>query len=111
MHTYQHGSWLSVLVDIHDGETEQVAYHKKTLTSPVSVRDICQAIKNYAFITSPYPVIISAETHCSSTQQDKLANILRNVFGDKLVTAEMDKRDTLPSPEELRGKILFKVST
>lgn len=98
-------------VDIHDGDIEPVAYHRKTLTTPVAVRDICQAIKNYAFISSPHPVIISAETHCSTVQQKILASILRDVFGDKLVTQTIDGRAALPSPEELKGKILFKVGS
>jgi phosphatidylinositol phospholipase C delta len=76
------------------------------------VRDICQAIDKYAFVTSPYPVIISAEVHCSIEQQTQLNNILRTVFGDKLVSHPIDEDGgpgaPLPSPEQLRNRILFK---
>ena len=101
-------------MDCHDGDTEPQVYHKKTFTSKVSVRDICHAINQYAFVTSPYPVIISAEVHCCLEQQELLSLIIREVFGDKLVTAplsgEWDDRADLPSPEDLKGRILFKVS-
>ena len=33
---------------------------------------------------------------------------MRAVFGDKLVTAPIDDREDLPSPEELKGRIMFK---
>ena len=65
----------------------------------------------YGFVTSPYPIIISAEVHCGLTQQDMLANIMKAVFGDALVSAPVDGRpkiDVLPSPEDLKGRVLLK---
>ena len=65
----------------------------------------------YGFVTSPYPIIISAEVHCGLTQQDMLANIMKNVFGDALMSAPIDGRpkiDVLPSPEDLKGMVLLK---
>ncbi|OCF32784.1 phosphatidylinositol phospholipase C, delta [Kwoniella heveanensis CBS 569] len=98
-----------VEMDVQTGEVEPVVYHRKTLTSSVPVRDICRAINQYAFVASPYPVIISAEIHCSSEQQNRLAAILKDIFGDRLVTAPLyvDFAD-LPSPEQLKNRILFK---
>lgn len=95
-------------VDCHDGETEPVVYHKLTLTSHVSVREICRAIDKYAFVSSPLPIILSVETHCNAEQQVMMGQIFRACFGDKLVTAPLDDRDELPSPDELKGKIMFK---
>ncbi|WVQ97242.1 hypothetical protein IAU59_004352 [Kwoniella sp. CBS 9459] len=98
-----------VEMDVQTGEVEPVVYHRKTLTTSVPVRDICRAINQYAFVASPYPVIISAEIHCSSEQQNRLAAILNEIFGDRLVTAPLyvDFAD-LPSPEQLKNRILFK---
>lgn len=99
-------------VDIYDGDHEPVVYHGKTFTSKVALRDICQAISRYAFKTSPYPLIISAEVHCGIEQQDKIADIMMEVFGDALVQAPAEDRpkiEKLPSPEELKGKYLLKV--
>jgi phosphatidylinositol phospholipase C delta len=95
-------------VDCLNGEGEPVANHRKTLTTSAPVRDICKAIDKYAFVTSPYPVIISAEVHCSFEQQGVLGTILREVFGEKLITAPINPSTSLPSPKELRGRILFK---
>lgn len=101
----------SFTVDIYDGDWEPVIYHKRTLTTKVPVREVCEAIMKYGFVTSPYPIIISAEVHCGLTQQDMLANIMKTVFGDALVSAPVDDRpkiDVLPSPEELKHKVLLK---
>lgn len=87
-------------------------YHGKTLTTKIPLRDICQAINRYAFVTSPYPIIISAEVHCGIVQQALIATIMFDVFGDALVMAPVDGRpkiDALPSPEELKGRVLLKV--
>jgi phosphatidylinositol phospholipase C delta len=78
----------------------------------VSLRKACEAIAKYAFVVSPYPIIISAEIHCSIPQQDMIASIMREVFGECLVSAPLQGRPkikSLPSPEELKGRILLKV--
>lgn len=81
------------------------------MTSKVPVREVCEAIMKYGFVTSLYPIIISAEIHCGLTQQDMLANIMKSVFGDALVSAPVDDRpkiEVLPSPEALKGRVLLK---
>ncbi|KIJ05771.1 hypothetical protein PAXINDRAFT_141056, partial [Paxillus involutus ATCC 200175] len=104
-------SCRSVELDIYDGEHGPMVYHGKTFTSKVPVREVCEAIVKYAFVTSPYPIIISAEIHCSLPQQDMLAAIMREVFAEALVTAPIEGRpasEQLPSPEDLKGKVLLK---
>jgi phosphatidylinositol phospholipase C, delta len=99
-------------VDIYDGDQEPVVYHGKTFTSKVSLREICVAIKKYGFVSSPYPIIVSAEVHCGIPQQDMMAEIMTSVFGDALIQAPVSGRPSisaLPSPEELKGCILLKV--
>jgi phosphatidylinositol phospholipase C delta len=103
---------LAIAVDIYDGDKEPVIFHGKTFTTKVSLRQVCQAIAKYAFVASPYPVIISAEIHCSLPQQDMLADIMSDIFGDVLIRAPihgLPKIEVLPSPEELKGKVLLKV--
>jgi phosphatidylinositol phospholipase C delta len=75
------------------------------------VKDILVAVAKYAFIASPYPVILSLEVHCKLEQQDMLADLLRGVFGKSLVDRRMDgvKDGCLPSPENLKYRILIKV--
>ncbi|KAF8480101.1 PLC-like phosphodiesterase [Russula ochroleuca] len=104
-------SCRSVELDIFDGDREPVVYHGKTFTTKVSLRKACEAIAKYAFVVSPYPIIISAEIHCSIPQQDMIASIMLEVFGDSLVSAPVQGRPriaVLPSPEDLKGRILLK---
>ena len=103
---------LPYAVDIYDGDKEPVVYHGKTLTTKVSLREACEAIMKYAFVVSPYPIIISAEVHCSVPQQDTMASIMHEVFGESLVSAPVNGRpkiEVLPSPEDLKGRVLLKV--
>ncbi|KAH0589685.1 hypothetical protein H2248_005408 [Termitomyces sp. 'cryptogamus'] len=106
-------SCRSVELDIFDGDTpsEPQITHGKTFTSKVSLREVCHAIMKYGFVASPYPIIISAEIHCSLAGQDAIADIMCEVFGEKLVQSPIsheERLDRLPSPEELKGRILLK---
>ncbi|XP_070783956.1 1-phosphatidylinositol 4,5-bisphosphate phosphodiesterase delta-1a isoform X2 [Enoplosus armatus] len=100
-----------VELDCWDGANgEPVIYHGYTLTSKVLFRDVIKAIKEYAFKTSDYPVILSLENHCTVDQQRLMAHHMISILGDALVTKPLG--DTMPSnfpsPEELRGKFLIK---
>ncbi|XP_028288228.1 1-phosphatidylinositol 4,5-bisphosphate phosphodiesterase delta-1a isoform X2 [Parambassis ranga] len=100
-----------VELDCWDGANgEPVIYHGYTLTSKVLFRDVIQAIKDYAFKTSDYPVILSLENHCSVEQQKLMAHYLISILGDALVTKPLGNTmpTKFPSPEELRGKFLIK---
>ncbi|KAG2339382.1 PLC-like phosphodiesterase [Suillus weaverae] len=104
-------SCRSVEIDVYDGDSGPMIFHGKTFTSKVPVREVCEAIAKYAFVTSPYPVIISAEIHCSVLQQEMMVEVMRDVFQDALVSAPVENRPTLkvlPSPEHLKGKVLLK---
>lgn len=101
-------------VDVWDGDNgSPVIYHGRTFTGKVSVRDVLHAIGKYAFVASPYPVIISAEIHCSVEQQNVLVASIRELLGDRFLDAILPggegKMDELPSPESLKYKILLKV--
>lgn len=72
-----------------------------------------EVINESAFVTSPYPVILSIENRCSLMQQARMAQIFVKVFGDKLITKYMFDADfhedpLLPSPAQLKYKILIK---
>lgn len=57
-----------------------------------------------------YPVILSIEDHCSVVQQRNMATHFKKVFGDLLLTKPVDNSaEELPSPYQLRRKILIKV--
>jgi phosphatidylinositol phospholipase C delta len=98
-------------VDCWDGpnDTPHIT-HGHTLTSKVPFVDVITAIGRYAFVSSPCPLILSLEVHNDVPQQEIMASILRSVLGPMLLSEHLVGRDgaELPSPEELRGKILIK---
>ncbi|KAG7325526.1 hypothetical protein KOW79_011842, partial [Hemibagrus wyckioides] len=104
----------SVELDCWDGDDGMpVIYHGHTLTTKIPFKDVVEAINRSAFVNSEMPVILSIENHCSLPQQRKMAEIFKMVFGDKLVTKFLFESDfsddpLLPSPWQLRGKILLK---
>ncbi|XP_065181115.1 1-phosphatidylinositol 4,5-bisphosphate phosphodiesterase delta-4-like [Sycon ciliatum] len=98
-----------VELDCWDGDEEPDIFHGHTLTSKVPFRAVITAIKDSAFKTSPYPVILSLENHCSVPQQNKMDEIMAEIFGDQLVRSLVDdSKDRLPSPEDLRHKFILK---
>jgi len=99
-----------VELDVWDGDNaEPIIYHGYTLTSKIKFRDVLIGIKDLAFDKSPYPVILSLENHCSVEQQRQMSKDLNEVFGASLFVEPIDEnRTTLPSPEELKYKIVVK---
>ncbi|XP_071608966.1 1-phosphatidylinositol 4,5-bisphosphate phosphodiesterase eta-1 isoform X4 [Heliangelus exortis] len=98
-------------VDCWDGpDGEPVVHHGYTLTSKILFRDVAETINKYAFIKNEFPVILSIENHCSIQQQKKIAQYLKEIFGDKLDLSSVATGDStqLPSPQNLKGKILVK---
>uniref|UniRef100_A0A3Q2QWT8 Phosphoinositide phospholipase C n=1 Tax=Fundulus heteroclitus TaxID=8078 RepID=A0A3Q2QWT8_FUNHE len=100
-----------VEVDCWDGpDGEPIIHHGYTLTSKILFKDVVETINKYAFIKSPYPVILSIENHCTLPQQKKMAEYLKEVLQDKLDLTNVSVHECkkLPSPEILKGKILVK---
>jgi phosphatidylinositol phospholipase C delta len=100
-----------VEIDCWDGsDGKPLVRHGHSWTSPVLFSDCINVINDHAFRSSEYPLMISLEVHCSPPQQTAMAEIMKTVFGDKLVTKPLDLRgNALPSPEQLKGRILIKV--
>ncbi|XP_076043014.1 1-phosphatidylinositol 4,5-bisphosphate phosphodiesterase delta-4-like isoform X15 [Oratosquilla oratoria] len=99
-----------VELDVWDGEDEPIIYHGHTLTTKIALADVLRdAIKPYAFIASPYPLILSIENHLSLEQQVIMVKQFKEILGDDLLTQPVsDDIKVLPSPEELKGKIIVK---
>ena len=80
-------------IDCWDGpgqDQEPVVTHGKAMCTEVLFRDVVQAIREAAFLTSDYPVILSFENHCSKPQQFKLAKYCEDIFGDMLLKKPID---------------------
>uniref|UniRef100_A0A672H4Q6 Phosphoinositide phospholipase C n=1 Tax=Salarias fasciatus TaxID=181472 RepID=A0A672H4Q6_SALFA len=100
-----------VELDCWDGDKgEPVIYHGHTLTSKVPFKEVIETIAQYAFKASPYPIVLSLENHCSVEQQAVMAKHLRTILGRKLLTKPLSDQPLreLPSPEDLKGRILVK---
>uniref|UniRef100_H2M039 1-phosphatidylinositol 4,5-bisphosphate phosphodiesterase gamma n=1 Tax=Oryzias latipes TaxID=8090 RepID=H2M039_ORYLA len=97
-------------LDCWDGpDTMPVIYHGHTLTTKIKFIDVLTTIKEHAFVTSEYPIILSIEDHCNIVQQRNMASQFKKVFGDMLLTKAVDMAaDNLPSPNQLKRKIIIK---
>jgi phosphatidylinositol phospholipase C, delta len=99
-----------VEVDCWNGASGPVVMHGRTLTTQVSFSDVMTTISKYAFVKTPFPLIISLEVHCGREQQAMMAQIIKDTCGDKLVTEPIDATASeLPSPSQLLNRILIKV--
>lgn len=86
--------------------------HGRTMTTSVLFADCITVINRYAFFSSDLPLIISLEVHCNAEQQLAMVNIMKDTFGDKLLTQPLQSiKNKIPTPDELRGYILIKVKT
>ncbi|XP_044144661.1 1-phosphatidylinositol 4,5-bisphosphate phosphodiesterase beta-4 isoform X2 [Bufo gargarizans] len=105
-----------VELDCWDGkgeDQEPIITHGKAMCTDILFKDVIQAIKETAFVTSEYPVILSFENHCSKYQQYKMSKYCEEIFGDLLLkqpleTHPLDPGRSLPSPNDLKRKILIK---
>ncbi|XP_063079505.1 1-phosphatidylinositol 4,5-bisphosphate phosphodiesterase beta-4-like isoform X2 [Engraulis encrasicolus] len=105
-----------VELDCWDGkgeDQEPIITHGKAMCTDILFKDVIVAIKETAFVTSDYPVILSFENHCSKPQQYKMAKYCEDIFGDLLLKGALDgfpleSGRSLPSPSDLKRKILIK---
>uniref|UniRef100_A0A6Q2Z1W8 1-phosphatidylinositol 4,5-bisphosphate phosphodiesterase n=1 Tax=Esox lucius TaxID=8010 RepID=A0A6Q2Z1W8_ESOLU len=105
-----------VELDCWDGkgeDQEPIITHGKAMCTDILFKDVICAIRETAFVTSEYPVILSFENHCSKPQQYKMARYCEEIFGDYLLKQPLEgfpiePGRPLPSPNDLKRKILIK---
>ncbi|KAL4977368.1 hypothetical protein BDW66DRAFT_158976 [Aspergillus desertorum] len=100
-------------IDCWDGaDGRPIVSHGRTMTTSVLFADCITVINRYAFFSSDFPLIISLEVHCNPEQQFSMVKIMKETFGDQLVLEPLLSNSfVLPSPEELKRRILIKVKT
>ncbi|XP_072996119.1 phosphoinositide phospholipase C 6-like isoform X1 [Typha latifolia] len=81
--------------------------HGRTLTSPVTLIKCLTSIKEYAFVASPYPLVITLEDHLTPDLQAKVAEMITQTFGDMLYHPDSDTLKEFPSPEALKNRIII----
>ncbi|KAL5615770.1 hypothetical protein FOBRF1_004518 [Fusarium oxysporum] len=96
--------------DCWDGNSGQPEVnHGHSLTTSISFPEVIATINKYAFVKSRFPLWIPLEVHCNPNQQAIMVNIMKEVFGSRLVTKTLEVcYDKLPSPSELMERILIK---
>lgn len=105
-----------VELDCWDGkgeDEEPIITHGMAMCTDILFKDAIYAIRDTAFVTSDYPVILSFENHCCKSQQYKLAKYCDEIFGDLLLKESLpdyplEPGAALPPPNKLLRKILIK---
>ncbi|POR33288.1 Phosphoinositide phospholipase C [Tolypocladium paradoxum] len=91
---------------------EPIVTHGWTLTVPCGFREVCEAIKESAFVDNDLPIIVSLEVHADLEQQEVMVKIMKEVWQDLLISEPYegcDPRFRVPTLDALRNKILVKV--
>ncbi|RNA22069.1 1-phosphatidylinositol 4-5-bisphosphate phosphodiesterase delta-1 [Brachionus plicatilis] len=95
-------------IDCHDGSDGRPRiYHKKTLTNKILFEDVIEAIKEYAFKISSYPLILTLELHCSPPQQIIMVNVIKEHLKNYLYLEYFDD-NSYPTINDLKNKIIIR---
>ena len=79
-------------LDCWDGDDgDPIIYHGHTRTTKILFEDVIKTIDSFAFTTSPFPVILSLEVHCSDEQQQVMALIMQTHFREKMLLFSDDE--------------------
>ncbi|XP_063828757.1 1-phosphatidylinositol 4,5-bisphosphate phosphodiesterase isoform X1 [Ostrinia nubilalis] len=105
-----------VELDCWDGkgeDEEPIITHGMAMCTDILFKDVIYALRDTAFVTSDYPVILSFENHCCKAQQYKLAKYCDEILGDLLLKEALPDHPLepgvpLPPPSLLKRKILIK---
>ncbi|XP_068971740.1 1-phosphatidylinositol 4,5-bisphosphate phosphodiesterase-like [Bombus flavifrons] len=105
-----------VELDCWDGkgeDEEPIITHGKAMCTDILFKDVIYALRDTAFVTSEYPIILSFENHCCLKQQYKLAKYCDEILGDLLLKEPLkdyplEPGHPLPPPSALKRKILIK---
>jgi Ca2+-binding EF-hand superfamily protein len=99
-----------VEIDCWDGPNDEpVVTHGYTLCTKIKLKDVLVAIKKTAFLTSPYPVVLTIENHLSPSQQLVMGGYFTDILKD-LFFLDPTEHQAFPSPNELKEKFIIRVS-
>ncbi|KAH8664263.1 phosphatidylinositol-specific phospholipase C [Xylariales sp. PMI_506] len=101
----------SIEIDCWDGPDGQpLVQHGFALTNAISFREVINIVNKYAFVASHFPLWVSLEVHCNGAQQVIMSDTMKEIFGGRLILEPIDPQsDKLPSPSQLKDRILVKV--
>lgn len=111
--------------DNDDNKDEPKVTHGYTLVSHIPFREVCEAIRDVVDQEATEsrdeqgyraaPIVLSLENHCSAFGQMRLVEIMRDVWGDRLLSApvrhkghlEQEGLDTKVRLDDLGSKIVL----
>ncbi|KRX87277.1 1-phosphatidylinositol 4,5-bisphosphate phosphodiesterase gamma-1 [Trichinella pseudospiralis] len=96
-------------------ELDIVIYHGYTMTTKLSLRDVLRTIKEYAFVQSEYPVILSVEDNCTLPYQRQLHkklpveqdDVVNGLNSNCFLDDPFRDTDALSNPDILKKGILY----
>lgn len=99
-----------VKVDCWGGPEGPVVFHGNTLTGKVPLSAVLDTIREFAFQTSEYPLILHLENHCPPEVQEEIVALLMEKLGDLLYLPGRDGPEftTKLSPQALKKRIIIK---
>ncbi|KAF8479850.1 PLC-like phosphodiesterase [Gautieria morchelliformis] len=101
--------FISRVAPTTDSAGEPVVTHGHTFSQHISFRDVCVAIGN-AVRPEAWPVMVSLECHLDVPDQDKIVEIMKEVWKEKLVQEHVDVGEGRElAPKDLRGRIVLMV--
>ena len=78
------------------------------LVGGARLEEVVETIKKAAFITSEFPLFISLDVNnCNLKNQAAAKELLKDILGSSLLTGKMGNPEKLPSPEQLKRKIIL----
>merc|ERR1711971_345656 len=95
-------------LEISNGGAVTKPHKPVPLVGGVGLDEVLQTIKKFAFVTSECPLILSLDvTRCDLGNQTLAAGLLTVIFGSSLLTKKVGDPEKLPSPEQLKEKIIL----
>jgi len=86
-----------------------IIYHGHTLTSKITFKEVLEAIRDYGFKVTEYPVILSLEVHCGIEGQQGMAQLIKDILGAaNLLVPSFERTKKMLVPGELKNKVILK---
>ena len=98
-----------VELDCYNGSGDSIEVtHGYTLVSKLYLVDILKILREYSFVNSPLPVILSIENHLDKKHQEIMAKNLKEILIDIYIFPYNKKPDYIPTLKDLLNKFIVK---
>jgi hypothetical protein len=100
-----------VELDCWDGPDKvPIIYHGHTLTSKITFKEVLETVRDYAFKTTEYPLVLSLEVHCGIEGQQGMAKLIHEILGPAdMIFPPFASANAITPIEKLKKKVLLKV--